>query len=138
MFNRDVVVYHHNRYLGAHYFSQRVVHGFSIYRIMAENRTWYNVVLFAPLLAALSLCAVFLWGLAHPAGLFVVGALAALYLVAAGTAAIRTSDSLREAMLTFSAIIMSNAGYLLGSLIGLLGITIDFKKLYGNYKSVAR
>ena len=133
-FDRQVIVYHHNRRLGTHFFSQRVVHGHSIFGIMAADKGWYNVLLFVPLLTVALTGTVFLLGFAHGAGFILAGVLVGLYFVMAATAAVSSSSSPKEAALTLWAIITANAGYVIGSVAGLFRAKLDFKKLYANYR----
>ena len=137
-FSNNVIVYHHNRYFGRHFFMQRIIHGYSIFSIMRADRDWHDAVLFAPLFCVTLAGAGLLAGFANNTYWVVSGSCIAFYFLIALAEAARKSDSVGELPLTFLAIITSNAGYVLGSFMGLFGVKLNFRKMYCNYPDPGR
>lgn len=137
-FSNNVIVYHHNRYFGRHFFMQRIIHGYSIFSITQADRDWHDAVLFVPLFCSALAGAGLLAGFADKAYWIFSGSCIALYFLVALAEAARKSDSAGELPLTFLSIITSNAGYVLGSIMGLLGMKLNFRKMYRNYLNPGR
>ncbi|MBI5075994.1 MAG: hypothetical protein HZB62_12610 [Nitrospirae bacterium] len=132
-FDKDVVVYHHNRQLGMHYWGQRFVHGYSIYSIAKSDRSLGNLPLFVPPLAGAILVAAAALGFVNSLFWLLCGGILGTCGLLVMVEAVRYSGRLREVPVTFVAIIASGIGYVVGSLFGILGIGINFRKLYHNY-----
>lgn len=132
-FEGAVAVYHHNRPLVSLFFAQQYVRGYSIFAIASRGRVRDNVILFAPLGIATVFIACLIWGFVSPIGWVLCGASLGVYFIAAMVESSRHSGGPREVPATLTAIILSNVGYLAGSIVGLVGGTINFKRLYRNF-----
>jgi GT2 family glycosyltransferase len=132
-FSDDVVVYHHNRALGRHFFGQRVVHGYSVYAILRRTRGLRSLALLVPLLASSAVAAGLLGGMRSPLALASAAVLVASYLAKVAYDATVHAERPGEIAPTAAAILLANCGYVAGNLLGLFGIPIGFRKLYDNY-----
>ena len=133
-FRGSVVVFHHNRHFGRHFFMQRVIHGYSIFSIMKKDKGWSNVVLFIPLIGSILIGMGLLVGVVYPLSWIMTAACIACYVLLTLKEAVRTSNAYSELPLTLAAIVTSNTGYVLGTILGMLGVKLNFKKMYGNYQ----
>ncbi len=132
-FDNKVIVYHHNRTLYSPFIIQRIIRGFFSFKLLKENFCIANLFYAIPALFVLFLIigvglSIF-YPLIRMGWLFIVG----IYLLAILVETFRYSEKLCEFPLTFLAILLGNLLPGVGSLIDLLGLEIDVKRLFNNY-----
>lgn len=129
-FNDAVIVYHHNRRLGTHFFMQRIIHGYSIFDILTKDGSRHNLVLLAPLFITIAVIAGFVSKTTWAFSTLIV----ALYLLKVLYDSVKNSDQTTEIPLTMLAVFTANSGYVLGNILGLCKTKLDFRKMYSNYR----
>ncbi len=132
-FNSKVIVYHHNRRLFIPFINQRIVYGLSVFKVFKENKSILNLYLFLPLLFLLFL---FITGTLsifyNPARILLIITLG-IYLLIVGEETLRSIDRNKEIPLTIISLILGNLSPGLGSLLSLLNININIKRVYKNF-----
>ncbi len=132
-FDREVVVFHHNRPLGLPLFLQRLTYGYWAVRICRGKRRLSDLPLLVPLAAAGAMAVSLALGTWSRALLLPGLTIFACYCGALLLETARHTPDARRAALTLLAIATANAGYLFGNLLALLGWKPALKTVYRNY-----
>lgn len=132
-FAKDVVVLHHNRSLFLQFVKQKIVFGYAVIPFLKKNfgiKTLFHLMPISFVLYALFGWTI-IW-ISKPLFIFWL-IIMALYLFIAIFETIKWSSQLKEAPLTFIALIIGNTMPGFGTIISLLKIKLNFNKFYTNY-----
>ncbi|HLC22639.1 MAG TPA: glycosyltransferase family 2 protein [Candidatus Nanoarchaeia archaeon] len=129
----NVIVYHHNRPLWKPFFLQRITYGLSVFKVFRENKSLFNIFLFLPLLFLLFIVSapfIFIYSteIRKVTASIILG-----YFCIVGIETLRYTEKRSEIPLTFLALLMGNISPGIGSLLALLHIKVDIKKIYKNF-----
>jgi len=133
LYHNKVVVFHHNRSLFRPFLLQRVTYGFSAVRLLKENPSFYNLILFTPILLLFLL--IFGPVLALLFKMFIIPAVSiwTFYLFIVFIETIRSISRLSEIPLTFIAIFLGSIAPGIGTFLKGIRIKVDIKKIYKNF-----
>jgi cellulose synthase/poly-beta-1,6-N-acetylglucosamine synthase-like glycosyltransferase len=132
-FAEDVVVYHHNRPLLKPFILQRITYGLSVFRVINQNLTFANALIFLPFLFVLFLVFIPLISVIFPFFMPLWWTVILFYLMIALVDSIRYSNKLSELPLTFAVLLTSNLFIGIGTVLAFLKIPVNIKKIYHNY-----
>lgn len=132
-YHNNVVVYHHNRPLFRPFVSQRIIYGFSLFRVLKKKIYPASLLPAVPLLFLLFLIFGFFATIFNPIIRTVWLGAITVYLLTLLIETIRYSSKIYEIPLTFIAIFIGNLAPAVGSFLEFLGIDLDIGKMYRNY-----
>jgi cellulose synthase/poly-beta-1,6-N-acetylglucosamine synthase-like glycosyltransferase len=133
-FDKSVVVYHYNRFLGKHFFFQTLTYGYSLIKIIKKENSLFNLCFLVPVLILIFLIIGCIFSFFNRTLMSIWLITVALYLSVLTFNAIRYSDKIFEIPLTLIAILIGNLGYSMGIILAAINININIKKIYQNYK----
>jgi cellulose synthase/poly-beta-1,6-N-acetylglucosamine synthase-like glycosyltransferase len=133
-FDNTVIVYHHSRFLGKHFFSQELTYGYSVIKMIGKESSLFNLFFLAPAFFLFFLIIGFVFSFFNHTIMSIWLITVAFYLSVLIFDAIRYSDKIIEMPLTSLAILIGNLGYVMGIVLAGIGVHMDIKKIYKNYK----
>jgi cellulose synthase/poly-beta-1,6-N-acetylglucosamine synthase-like glycosyltransferase len=135
-FNKNAVIYHHNRPLFKPFILQRITYGLSVIKLLKEDISWHTLSLFAPMIFIVFLVVGSILSFISHKFRMIYILIITIYLLIMIFEAVRYSDHKREILFTFISLIIGNISPGIGSLAALLKLKVDIKKIYsGRYQA---
>src|SRR3989344_6019406 len=133
-FNKETIVFHHNRTLFKPYFFQRVTYGLSIFRLFKKDPRISNLYYFTPLLMLFFIIFGLIFSFINTTIRNIWLSILIIYLIISLIEAVRYSSKISEIPHTLLALIIGNLAPGIGSLMILLNIKINVKEIYKNFQ----
>jgi cellulose synthase/poly-beta-1,6-N-acetylglucosamine synthase-like glycosyltransferase len=137
-FDNTVIVYHQNRFLGRHFLAQRMAYSYYLIKAIRKENSLFNLSFLIPVFFSLFLIIGLFFSFLNPHTMAAWSMVVVLYFLAVIFEAVRYSDKIIEIPLTLAAVLIGNLGYSMGFILSVMGVRINIKKLYKNYKEDTR